>query len=445
MDLFQKKIKTSDIDSNLGVPLAERMRPTNFDQFFGQKKIIGPGTPLRKAIESDQISSFIFWGPPGTGKTTLAKLMAQATKGQFLSFSAVISGIKELKTVISKAGDYYKLTGLKTYLFIDEFHRFNKAQQDAFLPYVESGEIVLIGATTENPSFEINSALLSRMRVYVLERLTESELTEIILLALQDAERGLKKLNLSIDDDALAFITATADGDARRGLVLLDTVAKFIGENSLITLEALKQIHQKSFALYDKSGEEHYNLISVLHKTIRGGDPDAALYWLARMLDGGEEPMYIIRRLIRFASEDIGLADPYALTLTLAVRDTYHFLGSPEGELAIAQAVVYMATAPKSNAVYTAFKKAQLDASEKGSLPVPLGLRNAPTSLMKDLGYGKNYQYAHDYKDGLTDQDYFPEELVGRSYYNPTEKGREKSISEYLKWYKNLRNKSKSK
>ncbi len=444
MDLFQKKMKSANNDDKLSAPLAERMRPTNFDQFFGQKKIIGTGTPLRKAIETDQVSSCVFWGPPGTGKTTLAKMMAQATKGQFLAFSAVISGIKELKMIISKAGDYYKLSGRKTYLFIDEIHRFNKAQQDAFLPYVENGDIVLIGATTENPSFEINSALLSRMRVYVLERLTEAELSEIILMALSDSERGLKNLNLTVEDDALAFIAASADGDARRGLVLLETAAKFVGESSVISLEVLKKIHQKSFALYDKAGEEHYNLISVLHKTIRGGDPDAALYWLARMLDGGEQPMYIIRRLIRFASEDIGLADPYALTLTLAVRDAYHFLGSPEGELAIAQAVVYMATAPKSNAVYTAFKKAQLDASEKGSLPVPHDLRNAPTSLMKDLGYGKNYQYAHDYKNGITDQEYFPDELIGKKYYNPTENGREKSISEYLKWYTEQRKKIKS-
>ncbi len=441
MDLFQKKMKSSDLETLKALPLAERMRPINFDQFFGQTKIIGEGTPLRKAIETDQVTSFIFWGPPGTGKTTLAKMMAQATEGQFLSFSAVISGIKELKAIISKAGAYYKLSGRKTYLFIDEIHRFNKSQQDAFLPYVENGDIVLIGATTENPSFEINSTLLSRMRVYVLERLTESELSEIIMSALEDSERGLKKSNLTIDDDALQFIAGTADGDARRGLVLLETAAIFVGDNAVITLESLKQIHQKSFALYDKSGEEHYNLISVLHKTIRGGDPDAALYWLARMLDGGEEPMYIIRRLIRFASEDIGLADPYALTLTLAVRDSYHFLGSPEGELAIAQAVVYMATAPKSNAIYTAFKKAQIDATEKGSLPVPHGLRNAPTSLMKELGYGKNYQYAHDHKDGITSQEYFPDALAGKSYYKPTQNGREKRIAEYMNWFKEQRNK----
>ena len=438
MDLFQKN-RDRSADSSDVLPLAERMRPQNFDQFFGQQKIIGLNSPLRKSIESDNVTSCIFWGPPGTGKTTLAKMMAQATKGQFLSFSAVISGIKELKAIISKAGDYYKLSGKKTYLFIDEIHRFNKAQQDAFLPYVENGDIILIGATTENPSFEINSALLSRMRVYVLERLSDEELSDIIKQALQDSERGLKNLDITIDDDALLFLVSSADGDARRGLVLLETVSTFVGKGGRITLESLKQVQQKSFALYDKAGEEHYNLISVLHKTIRGGDADAALYWLARMLDGGEEPMYIIRRLVRFASEDIGLADPYALTLTLAARDSYHFLGSPEGELAIAEAVVYMATAPKSNAIYTAFNKAKKDASEKGSLPVPLDLRNAPTSLMKDLGYGKNYQYAHDFKDAVAGQEYFPRELEGTSYYKPTENGREKRIAEYLVWYKEKR------
>ena len=445
MDLFNKKqssqLKPSDLQR---IPLAERMRPVSFEQFFGQQKIIGKGTPLRKAIETDSVSSLIFWGPPGTGKTTLARLIARATQGQFLSFSAVISGIKELKIIFSKAGDYYKLSGKRTYIFIDEIHRFNKAQQDAFLPYVEKGDIVLIGATTENPSFEINSALLSRMRVFILERMSDTELEEIINCTLQDSQKGLGKLKLTIEPDALKFIAAAADGDARRGLVLLENIAIFVGENGTITIDALEQIHKKNIALYDKAGEEHYNLISILHKTIRGGDPDASLYWLARMLDGGEEPKYIIRRLVRFASEDIGLADPYALTLTLAARDSYHFLGSPEGELAIAEAVVYMACAPKSNAVYTAFKKAQADASGKGSLPVPLDLRNAPTSLMKNIGYGKDYQYAHDFEDGITSQEYFPDELKGRVYYNPTEKGREKKISEYLNWYKSERNKRKS-
>lgn len=445
MDLFQKKQQAAKQDTDSAhIPLAERMRPETFEEFFGQEKIIGKGTPLRKAIETDTVSSLIFWGPPGTGKTTLSRLIARATKGQFLSYSAVISGIKELKAIISKAGDYYKLSGRRTYLFIDEIHRFNKAQQDAFLPYVEKGDIVLIGATTENPSFEINSALLSRMRVYVLERISEKDIENIITYTLENKEKGLQKLHLNIEPDALRFIVKSADGDARRGLVLLENIASFVGVNGTITLESLKQIHQKTIALYDKAGEEHYNLISILHKTIRGGDPDAALYWLARMLDGGEEPLYIVRRLIRFATEDIGLADPYALTLTMAARDAYHFLGSPEGELAIAEAVVYMACAPKSNSIYTAFGKAQSDAAEKGSLPVPLGLRNAPTSLMKELGYGKNYQYAHDYDDGITSQEYFPDELIGRTYYHPTGSGREKKIADYLEWYKNERAKRKS-
>ncbi|MCK4462052.1 MAG: replication-associated recombination protein A, partial [candidate division Zixibacteria bacterium] len=311
------------------------------------------------------------------------------------------------------------------------------------LPYVETGDIVLIGATTENPSFEVNSALLSRMRVYVLERLSPADVRVLLERALSDTERGLGGLNVSIEDTGLDFIAAAADGDARRGLSLMEAAAAFVGPEKQITSENLKQVHQKGLALYDKAGEEHYNLISALHKTIRGGDPDASLYWLARMLDGGEDPMYIIRRLVRFASEDIGLADPYALTLTLNARDAYHFLGSPEGELAIAQAVIYMACAPKSNSVYTAFKAAQVDAAEKGSLPVPLDLRNAPTSLMKDIGYGNGYQYAHNYDDGITDQEYFPSELVGAEYYHPTPTGREQRLSEYLKRYKEYRKKLK--
>ena len=441
MDLFQKDDnragKTTDLDIQ---PLADRMRPVALDQFFGQEKIIGPGTPLRKAIETDRVGSLIFWGPPGSGKTTLASLIAKSTQGQFVVFSAATSGIKEVKVVISKAGNFYKVTGRRTYVFIDEIHRFNKAQQDAFLPYVESGEVILIGATTENPSFEVNSALLSRMRVYVLDRLTEEALSRIVERALSDSEAGLTAMNLKVGPEAVSFIAAAADGDARRALTLLENAAFFVGEGGTITVDNLKQVHQRGIAVYDKAAEEHFNLISALHKTIRGGDPDASLYWLARMLDAGEEPMYIIRRLVRFASEDIGLADPYALTLALNAKEAYHFLGSPEGELAIAEAVIYLACAPKSNSAYVGFGRAMKDANEKGSLPVPLHLRNAPTRLMKGLGYGKDYKYAHDFDDAVTDQANFPSELEGSEYYRPKGMGREKKLKEYLDWFIQRRN-----
>jgi putative ATPase len=439
MDFFEQDKSDTKSSRPSVAPLADRMRPRTFDEFVGQAKIVGDGTPFRKAIEADRVGSCIFWGPPGSGKTTLAELIARLTHGQFVQFSAVTSGIKEVKEVLQRAAKYYQMSTRRTYLFIDEIHRFNKAQQDAFLPYVEKGDIVLIGATTENPSFEINSALLSRMRVYVLERLSEDDLRQVVRSALTDGERGLAGMKVTIDDAALDYLAVAADGDARRALTLIELTAQHVGVGNTITPGHVTEVNQKGWLAYDKVGEEHYNIISALHKTIRGGDPDAALYWLARMLTAGEDPMYVIRRLVRFAVEDIGLADPYALTLTLNAREAYHFLGSPEGDLAIAQAVIYMACAPKSNAAYTAFSAAQSDAAEKGSLPVPLWIRNAPTGLMKALDYGKGYKYAHDFEDGLVNQEYFPDSMAGTRYYRPTGEGREQKMAEYLEKYRRFR------
>jgi len=441
MELFEKENEEQNNggQADLTTPLADRMRPQTFEQFYGQEKLVGKDAPLRRAIEQDRVGSVLFWGPPGSGKTTLAELIAKATSGLFIPFSAVSSGIKEIKVVISKARNYRKMSGRKTYIFIDEIHRFNKAQQDAFLPYVEKGDIVLIGATTENPSFEVISALLSRVKVYVLERLSEEAIKNIVVAALTDTERGLGGLGITIDDKALEFMAVAADGDARRALNLLEAIVSDIGKDIKITVEKAIEIHQRGTFLYDKSGEEHYNLISALHKSIRGGDPDASLYWLARMLQSGEDRLYLARRLIRMAVEDIGLADPNALTVALNARDTYHFLGSPEGEQALAQVVIYLACAPKSNAAYMAFEKAMSDVSEKGSLPVPLWIRNAPSSLMKALGYGKGYKYAHEYEDALTDQEYFPDELAGTVYYKPGQAGKETKIAEYLEKYRAYR------
>jgi len=442
MDFFEKE-KPAEKRKEIA-PLADRMRPRTFDEFAGQRKIVGDSTPLRKAIEEDRVPSIIFWGPPGSGKTTLGLLIALRTKVQFVPFSAVTSGIKEIKALISKAGDYYKMSGRRTYVFVDEIHRFNKAQQDAFLPYVEKGDIILIGATTENPSFEVNSALLSRMKVYVLDRLSPDDVRSLLERALTDEERGVATLDLKVQPEALEFMASAADGDARRGLSLLEAVAAYVGKGAEVTLETVRDVHQKGVLVYDKAGEEHYNLISALHKSLRGGDPDASLYWLARMLEAGEDPLYVVRRLVRFATEDIGLADSYALTLALNARDSYHFLGSPEGELAIAQLVVYMACAPKSNSIYMAFAQAQKDAREQGSLPVPLWIRNAPTNLMKDLDYGKGYKYAHDFEGAMVDQEYFPEELAGREYYHPNPVGREERLAEYLTKFKEFRRKART-
>lgn len=433
MDMFEKEGVSGDTKTIAKIrPLADRMRPRNLNEFVGQEKIVGRNSPLRKAIEQDKVSSILFWGPPGTGKTTLAELIANSTQGQFIPFSAVSSTITQIKQVISKAGSYFKLSGRRTYIFVDEIHRFNKAQQDAFLPYVEKGDIILIGATTENPSFEVISALLSRMRVYVLERLSAESLMLIIKSAVSDRDRGLGEKELTLVKGGCEFIASAADGDARRALTLLETTANYIEDKKSIEIDDLKAVHQRGFTLYDKNAEEHYNIISALHKSMRGGDPNASLYWLARMLESGEGPLYVVRRLVRFATEDIGLADPYALTLALNAKETYQFLGSPEGELAIAELVIYLACAPKSNSVYLAFKQAISDVHEHGSLPVPLEIRNAPTKLMKNLGYGKNYQYAHDFDDALTDQIYFPEKLADRRYYHPKPVGREVRMSEYL-------------
>ncbi len=444
MDMFLKEDSQLKFSTTLGnKPLPDRMRPESLELFFGQENIVGSEKLISKAIIADNIPSLVLWGPPGCGKTTLAEIIARKTKGQFVRFSAVTSRIKEVKALLSSAKNYFQLSGRRTFVFVDEIHRFNKAQQDAFLPYVENGDIILIGATTQNPSFEINSALLSRMQVILFERLSEDALLKILNTAVSDEQRGLGQKNLNIEKGALEFISQVSDGDARRALSLLESSVNYIGDRIDLNLEDVKEAFQSNAGLYDKSGEEHFNIISALHKSIRGSDPDASLYWLARMLVNGEDPMYVLRRLIRFASEDIGLADPFALTVTLNARDSFHFLGSPEGELAIAQAVIYLACAPKSNSAYVAYKQAVSDAREKGSLPVPLWIRNAPTKMMKDFGYGDGYKYAHDFEDAVVDQEYFPERLKGREYYSPQNRGREIKISEQLKTFRELRAKLK--
>jgi putative ATPase len=417
-------------------PLADRMRPRSLEEFVGQTEILGPGKLLRASIEHDEIVSMIFWGPPGSGKTTLARIIAELSRSTFVSFSAVTSGIKEVREVIEQAKKDLKYYGKKTILFVDEIHRFNKAQQDVFLPYVEDGTIVLIGATTENPSFEVNSALLSRTRVYVFGQLTEEDLAAIIRRAAADPDRGLGSRPVAVDEDALGHLASQSHGDARIALSGLEIAVSNTppGPDGTIrvTLGVVEEAMQRRALMYDKGGEEHYNIISALHKSVRDSDPDAALYWLSRMLEGGEDPLYVARRLIRMAIEDVGMADPRALSVAVAAKDAYHFMGYPEGELALAEAAVYLACAPKSNAVYTAFGSASKDVKKYGALPVPLVIRNAPTRLMKEVGYGKGYKYAHDYPDAVVDQERLPAKLAGRVYYHPTDRGFEEEVKRRL-------------
>jgi putative ATPase len=437
MDLFAEEpaARPPTARPRPAAPLADRMRPRSLDEVVGQELLVGPGRVLRAAIEAGQLHSMILWGPPGSGKTTLASLMADVTGGRFVAFSAVLSGVKEIREVIAEAERARAAGGARTVLFVDEIHRFNRAQQDAFLPHVERGTIVLIGATTENPSFEVNSALLSRCRVYVLQPLDEGDLATIMRRALADPERGLARSRPDVAEPALRLIARLANGDARTALNILElavTLAPLREGRRTVTETGIREAAQRRTLLYDKSGEEHYNLISALHKSLRDSDPDASLYWLTRMLEAGEDRLYIARRLVRFASEDVGNADPSALALTLAAKDAYDFLGSPEGELALAQATLYLALAPKSNAVYVAFDATTADVHERPAEPVPLHIRNAPTRLMKSLGYGAGYQYAHDAPGARVDQDDLPEALRGRAYYRPTDRGLEAELGRRL-------------
>jgi putative ATPase len=430
MSLFSKLPQPAFEDS-AHQPLAERMRPRTLDEFIGQEKLLGPGKPLRQQIENDEITSMLLWGPPGCGKTTLARLIARLTRSEFVAFSAVLAGIKEIKEVMA-ASEHKSHGGQRTIVFVDEVHRFNKAQQDAFLPYVEAGHITFIGATTENPSFEVISPLLSRTKVYVLEPLTTPQIVDLLKRAITDKERGLGNDNVDATDDVLFRIASYANGDARSAYNTLDLATRSarpsLNGARAITRELLEDILQRKLLRYDKAGEEHFNLISALHKSVRNSDPDATLYWLVRMLESGEDPLYLARRLVRMASEDIGLAEPGALAVTLAAKDAFDFLGAPEGNLALAQAAVFLALAPKSNAVYTAYGEVMDDVHKTEADPVPLHLRNAVTGLMKNVGYGQGYKYAHDHEDKLTDMTCLPDNLSGRTWYKPTDQGFEQRL-----------------
>ena len=441
MDLFSLGTESDALDT---APLAERMRPQKLTDYVGQSHLTGEDTLLRRAIAEDKLFSMIFWGPPGSGKTTLARILANETKANFVSFSAVLSGVKEIRSVIDDARELWEAKKQKTILFVDEIHRFNKAQQDAFLPHVENGLVTLIGATTENPSFEVIAPLLSRTRVMLLKQFTEQDLAVILKRALTDEQRGLGKFCIQADDDAIQFIIRISDGDARTALNNLEATASMVQglppEARKLSGQSVQEALLKKSMLYDKDGEEHYNLISAFHKSMRGSDPDATLYWLGRMLIAGEDPFYILRRMVRFASEDIGNADPHALMLTMAAQQAFHFIGPPEGELALAQAAVYLATAPKSNSLYKGFGQTKDLINKTGYLPVPLHIRNAPTKLMKELEYGKGYKYAHDYEDAFVPQEYLPEKLQGQVLYEPTDAGFEKTIRERVNAWRRQKN-----